>query len=191
MRKRTFARECALKILYRIEISKESIEASLKDFWSKSADSADKEAHDFACIAQMATLSSRIPFVHFFDGFRTSHEVSKIDIISDEQLKTLMDEDLKEVARWENDPAIYKLPTCLLPWGDRDLLVMHNGIVDPLTGDTMQAFTCEDPETQWVTDWPGIGPSRFVRAYSDRFEIYGPADGNVRYDSALLSVPLD
>lgn len=48
MRKRTFARECALKILYRIEISKESIEDSLKDFWSKSADSADKESHDFA-----------------------------------------------------------------------------------------------------------------------------------------------
>lgn len=48
MRKRTFARECALKILYRIEISKESIDASFLDFWSKTAESIDKESRDFA-----------------------------------------------------------------------------------------------------------------------------------------------
>jgi len=38
-----------------------------------------QEAHDFACIAQAATLRSRIPFLHFFDGFRTSHEAVKIE----------------------------------------------------------------------------------------------------------------
>lgn len=48
MRKRTFARECALKILYRIEISRESADSSLSDFWSKTAGSMDKESHDFA-----------------------------------------------------------------------------------------------------------------------------------------------
>ncbi|MDP2921271.1 MAG: transcription antitermination factor NusB [Candidatus Omnitrophota bacterium] len=48
MRKRTLARECALKILYRIEISKESVESSLKDFWSKSGDAINKDTHDFA-----------------------------------------------------------------------------------------------------------------------------------------------
>jgi pyruvate-ferredoxin/flavodoxin oxidoreductase len=37
-----------------------------------------QEAHDFAAIAHAATLESRIPFIHFFDGFRTSHEVAKI-----------------------------------------------------------------------------------------------------------------
>src|SRR5512132_4273374 len=37
-----------------------------------------QEAHDFALIAQAATLRSRLPFVHFFDGFRTSHEVARI-----------------------------------------------------------------------------------------------------------------
>ena len=37
-----------------------------------------QEAHDFACIGQAATLRSRVPFLHFFDGFRTSHEVAKI-----------------------------------------------------------------------------------------------------------------
>ncbi len=48
MRKRTFARECALKILYRIEISKESVDSSFKDFWSKTAESIDEESHNFA-----------------------------------------------------------------------------------------------------------------------------------------------
>src|SRR6266702_1408389 len=45
-----------------------------------------QEAHDFACIAQAATLRGRVPFVHFFDGFRTSHEVAKIEPLSDDDL---------------------------------------------------------------------------------------------------------
>jgi pyruvate-ferredoxin/flavodoxin oxidoreductase len=40
-----------------------------------------QEAHDFALISQAATLQSHIPFIHFFDGFRTSHETSKIELI--------------------------------------------------------------------------------------------------------------
>ena len=47
--------------------------------WGLIASGSVQEAHDMACISQMATLASRIPFVHFFDGFRTSHEVSKIE----------------------------------------------------------------------------------------------------------------
>ena len=50
-----------------------------------------QEAQDFAAIAQAATLASRVPFLHFFDGFRTSHEVSKIIELSDEQLRALLD----------------------------------------------------------------------------------------------------
>ncbi|TXG35731.1 4Fe-4S binding protein [Seonamhaeicola maritimus] len=50
-----------------------------------------QEAQDFALIAQAATLESRIPFVHFFDGFRTSHETSKIETISDETIQFMMD----------------------------------------------------------------------------------------------------
>ena len=49
-----------------------------------------QEAHDLAAIAQVATLNSRIPFLHFFDGFRTSHEVNRIAVISDQQLAALM-----------------------------------------------------------------------------------------------------
>ena len=51
-----------------------------------------QEAHDFAAIAHAASLESRIPFLHFFDGFRTSHEVAKIDQLSDDDLRGLISE---------------------------------------------------------------------------------------------------
>ncbi len=49
-----------------------------------------QEAHDMALITQAASLEGRIPFVHFFDGFRTSHEVAKIVALSDEQMRELI-----------------------------------------------------------------------------------------------------
>jgi len=49
-----------------------------------------QQAHDFAAIAQYASLETRIPFIHFFDGFRTSHEVSKTWRISDDELRAYM-----------------------------------------------------------------------------------------------------
>lgn len=53
-----------------------------------------QEAHDFALIAQVATLQSKIPIVHFFDGFRTSHEVNKLEMLSDEQIKSMIPDEL-------------------------------------------------------------------------------------------------
>jgi pyruvate-ferredoxin/flavodoxin oxidoreductase len=53
-----------------------------------------QEAHDFALIAQAATMEARIPFIHFFDGFRTSHEVSKINLVSDDEIRLMIDNDL-------------------------------------------------------------------------------------------------
>jgi pyruvate-ferredoxin/flavodoxin oxidoreductase len=53
-----------------------------------------QEVMDFALISQAATLKSRIPMVHFFDGFRSSHEVQKIEGLLDEDLKAMMDDDL-------------------------------------------------------------------------------------------------
>jgi pyruvate-ferredoxin/flavodoxin oxidoreductase len=52
-----------------------------------------QEAMDFALISQAASLASRIPFVHFFDGFRTSHEVSKIKTVTDDVIGKMMDKD--------------------------------------------------------------------------------------------------
>ena len=58
-----------------------------------------QEAHDLAAISQLATLTSRIPFLHFFDGFRTSHEVNVVDLLTDEQLRELVPEDLVRAHR--------------------------------------------------------------------------------------------
>ncbi|MBT8308080.1 MAG: pyruvate:ferredoxin (flavodoxin) oxidoreductase [Maribacter sp.] len=52
-----------------------------------------QEAQDMALIAQVATFKSRVPFLNIFDGFRTSHEISKIDAIPDDVIKTMMPED--------------------------------------------------------------------------------------------------
>jgi pyruvate-ferredoxin/flavodoxin oxidoreductase len=52
-----------------------------------------QEAHDFAIIAHLATLDSRVPFVHFFDGFRTSNEIQKVELADYEYLKTLVNEE--------------------------------------------------------------------------------------------------
>ncbi len=53
-----------------------------------------QEAHDFAAIATAATLRSRVPFMHFFDGFRTSHEVNVIEGLEDDELRALIDDEL-------------------------------------------------------------------------------------------------
>jgi pyruvate-ferredoxin/flavodoxin oxidoreductase len=53
-----------------------------------------QEVGDNAAIAQMATLAARVPFIHFFDGFRTSHEEMKVDELSDEELRACIDDEL-------------------------------------------------------------------------------------------------
>ena len=55
------------------------------------ASNSVQEAHDMAAITQAATLTSRIPILHFFDGFRTSHEVARISLIEDDHLRNLLD----------------------------------------------------------------------------------------------------
>jgi pyruvate-ferredoxin/flavodoxin oxidoreductase len=58
-----------------------------------------QEIMDMALIAQASTLESRVPFLHWFDGFRTSHEVQKIELISDETIREMIDEDLVQAHR--------------------------------------------------------------------------------------------
>ena len=57
------------------------------------ASASVQEAHDMALIAQASTLAARVPFVHFFDGFRTSHEINKIALLSDEQIRAMIDDE--------------------------------------------------------------------------------------------------
>jgi len=63
------------------------------------ASASVQEAHDMALIAQAVTLESRVPFVHFFDGFRTSHEVNKLTLLSDEEIRAMIDDELVRAHR--------------------------------------------------------------------------------------------
>ena len=62
--------------------------------WAMLCSSSVQEAHDLALIAQNATLAARIPFIHFFDGFRTSHEISKIEVLDDADVGAMIDDQL-------------------------------------------------------------------------------------------------
>jgi pyruvate-ferredoxin/flavodoxin oxidoreductase len=61
--------------------------------WGMLASNSIQEVMDFALIAQAASLETRVPFVHFFDGFRTSHEVMKIEQLTDADLRAIIDEE--------------------------------------------------------------------------------------------------
>jgi len=63
------------------------------------ASASVQEAHDLALVAQAATLAARVPFVHFFDGFRTSHELNTIEMLSDDDLRALVPEELVRAHR--------------------------------------------------------------------------------------------
>src|SRR5262252_4685876 len=62
--------------------------------WGMLASNSVQEVMDFALIAQVAALESRVPFVHFFDGFRTSHEVAKVEQLQMEDLRAMVDDSL-------------------------------------------------------------------------------------------------
>jgi len=63
------------------------------------ASSSIQEAQDMAMIAHAATLATRIPFLHFFDGFRTSHEINKIIQLTDEEMREMIDDELVHAHR--------------------------------------------------------------------------------------------
>ena len=63
------------------------------------ASASVQEAHDMAVVAQAATLRSRVPFIHFFDGFRTSHELNTIESLTDDDLRALVSEELVHAHR--------------------------------------------------------------------------------------------
>jgi pyruvate-ferredoxin/flavodoxin oxidoreductase len=58
-----------------------------------------QEVMDFALISSAATLEARVPFLHFFDGFRTSHEIAKIEPLADEVIRAMMNDELVRAHR--------------------------------------------------------------------------------------------
>jgi pyruvate-ferredoxin/flavodoxin oxidoreductase len=77
----------------------QDVMAARQTGWAMISSGSVQEAHDMALIAQASTLKSRIPFLHFFDGFRTSHEVTKIEQLTDDDLRTMIDDDLVRAHR--------------------------------------------------------------------------------------------
>ncbi|MHB1463109.1 MAG: pyruvate:ferredoxin (flavodoxin) oxidoreductase [Armatimonadota bacterium] len=67
--------------------------------WAMLSSNNVQEVMDLALIAQAATLESRVPFIHFFDGFRISHELSKIEKLTDEDIRAMIDDDLVNAHR--------------------------------------------------------------------------------------------
>ena len=61
--------------------------------WAMLSSSGVQEAHDLAAVSHAATLATRIPFLHFFDGFRTSHEIGRVALLSEADLAALIDDD--------------------------------------------------------------------------------------------------
>ena len=69
------------------------------------ASNSVQEVMDLALVAHLSTLKAKVPFLHFFDGFRTSHEVSKIDVIDYDEMKTLVDmNDIEEFRKRALNP---------------------------------------------------------------------------------------
>jgi len=67
--------------------------------WGLLASGSVQEAHDFALIAQAATLEARVPFIHFYDGFRISHEVNRIEQLTEEDCRAMIDMELVQTHR--------------------------------------------------------------------------------------------
>ena len=67
--------------------------------WAMLCSNSVQEAHDLALVAHAATLEARVPFLHFFDGFRTSHEVNKIEQLTDDDLRSMIDQSFIEAHR--------------------------------------------------------------------------------------------
>src|SRR5437588_3390753 len=61
--------------------------------WGMLCSASVQEAQDFALISHAATLESRLPFIHFFDGFRTSHEVAKIEMLSEDDMRAMINDE--------------------------------------------------------------------------------------------------
>jgi pyruvate-ferredoxin/flavodoxin oxidoreductase len=133
-----------------------------------------QEAHDMAAIAHASTLKSRVPFLHFFDGFRTSHEVTKIEELNDEDLLALID--AEAVARHrahalspdhptlrgtaQNPDTFFQMQEARNPWYDAcpGLVQQEMDRYAKLTGRAYRLFDyCGHPEAERVIIIMGSG----------------------------------
>lgn len=131
MRKRTFARECALKILYRIEISKESVDSSLKDFWSKAADSADKDTHNFTEVLVKGTCENIKTIDEVISKYTDNWNISRMAVID----RNIMRMSVYEMLHRSDIPpnvSINEAIELAKKYGDVDSGKFVNGILDKI-----------------------------------------------------------
>ncbi|MFP4234450.1 MAG: pyruvate:ferredoxin (flavodoxin) oxidoreductase [Nitriliruptoraceae bacterium] len=79
--------------------------ASRSTGWTMLASNSPQEAHDMAAVAHAVTLATRLPVMHFFDGFRTSHELNRVELLGDEDLRAMIvEEDVLRFRQLALDP---------------------------------------------------------------------------------------
>jgi pyruvate:ferredoxin (flavodoxin) oxidoreductase, homodimeric len=125
--------------------------------WAMLASGSVQEAADFAVIAHAATLESRVPFLHFFDGFRTSHEIARIRPVTEDDLAALVDE------TWISEHRLRGL--------DPDRPVLHGSAQNP---DVF--FQAREAANPFVDAVPGIVERALAHLGSRTGRHYGLVD---------------
>jgi len=131
MRKRTFARECALKILYRIEISRESADSSLSDFWSKTAGSITKEPYDFAEALVKGTCGNLAAIDGIISKYTDNWNISRMAVVD----KNIIRMSTYEMLYRDDIPpnvSINEAIELAKKYGDVDSGKFVNGILDKI-----------------------------------------------------------
>ena len=113
--------------------------------WAMLCASSVQEAQDFALISHAATLRCRVPFLHFFDGFRTSHEIDKIAVVSDDDIRALIDE--RSIAKFRGRGMTPDAPVVRGTAQNPDVFFQAREASNPfhdavpsVVADTMEAF---------------------------------------------------
>ena len=155
-----------------------------------------QEAHDMALIAQASTLEARVPFIHFFDGFRTSHEVNKITLLNDADIRAMIDDDLVRAHRQrglgpdipfmrgtaQNPDVYFQGRETVNPWYARTPEIVERKMRDfgELTGRHYQLFEYHgDPQAQRVIILMGSGADT-VRETVDWLRAHDTAVGVIQ-----------
>jgi pyruvate-ferredoxin/flavodoxin oxidoreductase len=119
-----------------------------------------QEAHDLALIAHVASYRSRVPFIHFFDGFRTSHEVSKLAQLSDKDIRAVIDE--KDIAAFRSRAMTPDRPTLRGTAQNPDVYFQGREAVNPfyaklpeVVQDVMDKFAATTGRSYHLFDYHG------------------------------------
>ena len=128
--------------------------------WAMLASNSVQEVADLALVAQIATLESRIPFIHFFDGFRTSHEVGKIQPISDETIRAMVDD--KYLIAFRKNALTPDRPFIRGTAQNPDVFFQAREACSPVLRSGSRHRAIGDGSFRRA-DWPRLSPVRLLR----------------------------